>query len=114
MNILLILNDSPYTNERSYNGMRLAKTLAVEGVEVVVFLMADAVYCAKTSQQVPEGHINLERMLENFFRFGKVLMCGTCMDARGISDNELLKTASRSTMKELAQLTQDADKVLVF
>jgi sulfur relay (sulfurtransferase) complex TusBCD TusD component (DsrE family) len=42
MQILFILNDSPYANERSYNGKRLAKTLAVEGVEVVVFLMADA------------------------------------------------------------------------
>jgi len=114
MQILFILNDSPYANERSYNGMRLAKTLIVDGVEVVVFLMADAVYCAKTAQKPPKGHINLEQMLEDFLKFGRILMCGTCLDARGISDDEILETASRSTIKELAQLTQDADRVLVF
>jgi uncharacterized protein involved in oxidation of intracellular sulfur len=53
-------------------------------------------------------------MLEDFLKFGRILMCGTCLDARGISDDEILETASRSTIKELAQLTQDADRVLVF
>lgn len=94
--------------------MRLAKTLAMQGAEIVVFLMADAVYCAKTEQKLPKGHINLEQMLGSFLKLGKVLMCGTCLDARGVSDDEVLKSASRSTMKELAQLTQDADRVLVF
>jgi uncharacterized protein involved in oxidation of intracellular sulfur len=41
-------------------------------------------------------------------------MCRICMDARGVSDDEVLETASRSTMKELARLTQDADRVLIF
>jgi uncharacterized protein involved in oxidation of intracellular sulfur len=36
------------------------------------------------------------------------------MDARGISDCELLEGARRSTMDELATATVEADKVLIF
>jgi uncharacterized protein involved in oxidation of intracellular sulfur len=43
-----------------------------------------------------------------------VLLCGTCMDARGMSDDELMDGAWRSTMDELATATAEADKVLVF
>ena len=45
---------------------------------------------------------------------GKVGLCGSCMDARGIEDTELSAGAERSSMDELAQWTQWADKVLVF
>ena len=45
---------------------------------------------------------------------GAVLLCGTCMDARGIGEAELIEGARRSTMDELASATIEADKVLVF
>jgi uncharacterized protein involved in oxidation of intracellular sulfur len=41
-------------------------------------------------------------------------VCGTCLDARGYQDSELVEGARRSTMGELAQATVEADKVLVF
>ncbi len=44
----------------------------------------------------------------------KVLLCGTCMDARGLTDAELIEGAHRSTVDELAGETIAADKVLVF
>lgn len=115
MKILLILNDPPYGTERSYNGLRLANSLLKqEEVEVTVFLMADAVNCAKAGQKTPDGFYNLERMLKPVVRQGKVLLCGTCMDARGLRDEELLEGCRRSSMVELAQLTSEADKVLIF
>jgi uncharacterized protein involved in oxidation of intracellular sulfur len=36
------------------------------------------------------------------------------MDARGLTDAELMEGARRSTMDELASETEKADKVLVF
>jgi uncharacterized protein involved in oxidation of intracellular sulfur len=45
---------------------------------------------------------------------GAVLLCGTCMDARGMTDADIMDGARRSTMDELAAATVDADKVLVF
>ena len=114
MKTLLILNDPPYGTERSFNGLRLAKALAGKGAEVTVFLMADAVACAKSGQRVPQGYYNLELMVKSIARKGDVLLCGTCMDARGLTDNELIEGAHRSTMDELATRTMDADQVLVF
>ena len=114
MKALLILNDPPYGTERSFNGLRLGKALAAEKFEVSVFLMADAVSCAKAGQKLPQGYYNLELMVKSVARKGEVLLCGTCMDARGLTDDELVEGARRSTMKELAEQTAAADRVLVF
>ena len=114
MNILIILNDPPYGTERSYNGLRLAKSLVGDDNQVTVFLMADAVSCAKRGQQVPQGFYNLELMVKSVVRRGKVLLCGTCMDARGLTDGDIVEGGVRSTMPELAECTLASDKVLVF
>jgi uncharacterized protein involved in oxidation of intracellular sulfur len=45
---------------------------------------------------------------------GQVLLCGTCMDARGLTDAEMMAGARRSSMDELAAVMVEADKVLVF
>lgn len=114
MKILLILNDPPYGTERSFNGLRLAKALSGKGAEVTVFLLADAVVCAKAGQKVPQGYYNLELMVKSVARKGEVLFCGTCADARGLADDELVEGARRSTMAELAERTLEAERVLVF
>lgn len=114
---LIILNDPPYGTERSYNGLRLANALAKADPDgmVSVFLMADAVLVAKAGQKTPDGYYNLERMLKRLLAArGELLLCGTCMDARGVSEQELVEGARRSTMDELAAATLAADKVLVF
>lgn len=113
MNTLFILNDAPYGTERSYNALRLARALAKkEGEKVRVFLMGDAVACAKSGQKVPEGYYNAGDMVRMVG--GEVGLCGTCLDARGISADEVVEGARRSTMAELVGWTADADKVLVF
>jgi len=73
---LIILNDPPYGTERSYNGLRLAGNLVTkhEQAEVDVFLMGDAVSCAKSGQTTPNGYYNLERMLKPVLRGGRVLI----------------------------------------
>lgn len=114
MNILIILNDPPYGSERCYNGLRMAKALRDNETRITVFLMADAVVCAKSGQKLPQGFYNLELMLNSVLRNGEVLLCGTCMDARGFKDTDMIDGARRSTMKELAEKTRNADKVLIF
>jgi uncharacterized protein involved in oxidation of intracellular sulfur len=113
---LIVLNDPPYGTERSYNGLRLAGSLArKDGEQVQVFLIGDAASCAKAGQKVPQGYYNLEVMLRSVTRRGgEVGVCGTCMDARGITDPELVEGSHRSTMEQLTDWTQAADRVLVF
>ncbi|OGS97679.1 MAG: hypothetical protein A3H31_02125 [Gallionellales bacterium RIFCSPLOWO2_02_FULL_57_47] len=116
MKYLMILNDPPYGTERSYNGLRLARWLLKTGnAEVNMFLMGDAAACAKNGQKVPQGYYNIGDMLGMVARNGgKVGVCGTCLDARGIADADMIEGASRSTMDQLTEWTQWADKVIVF
>jgi uncharacterized protein involved in oxidation of intracellular sulfur len=117
MKVLFILNDPPYGTERCYNALRLAGALLKRdpGTEVTVFLMADAVVAARRGQKVPKGYYSLERMLKRVLvGKGRVLLCGTCMDARGMTDDDSMEGATRSTVDALAAATAEADKVLVF
>jgi uncharacterized protein involved in oxidation of intracellular sulfur len=94
MKILIILNDPPYGTERSYNGLRLSIALQKANAELVIFLLADAVICAKCNQQVPQGHYSIEQMLKSVLRKGEVLICGACMDARGMLEQEIVEGRS--------------------
>jgi uncharacterized protein involved in oxidation of intracellular sulfur len=116
MNYLFILNDPPYGTERSYNGLRLANSLAKEeDANVGVFLVGDAATCACAGQKTPNGYYNIERMLKVLAsKGGKVGVCGSCMDARGLREDSLVPGARRSSMEELASWTKEVDKVLVF
>ena len=44
MKTLVILNDAPYGSERTYNGLRLAGSLARKGAELRVFLIGCLLY----------------------------------------------------------------------
>ena len=117
MKTVFILNDPPYGTERVYNALRLAQALLKKEpqMEITVFLMADSVVAAKAGQKTPDGYYNVERMLKRVLASnGKVLLCGTCMDARGVDDAALIAGARRSTMDELAAATAEADKAIVF
>jgi uncharacterized protein involved in oxidation of intracellular sulfur len=115
MKTLFILNDAPYGTERSYNGLRLAKAVSkLDAQQVQVFLMGDAVACAKDGQKVPAGYYNAGDMVKMVVAGGEVGLCGTCMTARGIEDGELVPGAVRKTLADLAAWTAAADKVLVF
>lgn len=113
---LFILNDPPYGTERTYNGLRLAGALSKrEGEEIRVFLMGDAASAAKRGQQTPNGYYNVEKMLLVVSKHGaEIGVCGTCMDARGLTEADLAEGTHRSTLEKLTDWTQWAERVLVF
>ena len=116
MKILIVLNDSPYGIERTYNGLRLAIAITTQqNVELRVVLMGDAIICAKTEQKVPAGYYNVQNMVERLTAAGvNIGACGTCLSARGITDEFLAKGVHRSTLLELTEWTLWADKVINF
>ncbi len=117
MKILLVINDAPYGTEKAYNALRLAMTLQKEHseVEVRIFLMADAVFCALPNQNTPNGYYNIERMLKSVVnRNGKIKACGTCAQARGIFELQFIEGIERSNMSEYTNWVVDSDKVLIF
>jgi uncharacterized protein involved in oxidation of intracellular sulfur len=117
MKTLIIINDAPYGSEKAYNALRLAMQLQkdYDYSELDIFLMADAVTCALPNQHTPNGYYNIERMLISvILKKGRVKICTTCAEARGLKDLKLIDGTHLSTMKELTQLTMESDKVITF
>jgi uncharacterized protein involved in oxidation of intracellular sulfur len=117
MKILFIINDAPYGTEKAYNALRMAITIQKENetAEVRIFLMADAATAALPNQNTAQGYYNIERMIRSVLsKGGKVKICGTCAEARGIKDLKLIEGAELSTMKELVQWALESDKTLTF
>ncbi|SRR6266700_4162756 len=116
MKYLLILNEPAYGTERSYNGFRLARSLAgQDGNHVRVFLMGDAVTCAIRGQTTPNGYYNLEPMIRSTATKGaEIACCGSCLEARGITADLLADGTCRSSLDDLTEWTAWADKVITF
>ena len=115
--ILFIVNDAPYGTERAYNALRLALNVLKKepSIELRMFLVGDGASCAKSGQSVPQGYYNVETMLKALARRGGTVgVCGTCMDARGLKDTDLVEGTRRSSLDEMTEWTLWADKVLVF
>jgi uncharacterized protein involved in oxidation of intracellular sulfur len=71
--ILIVINDSPYGNERPYNALRLALNLVKKpDAHVRLFLTGDGVNCAIGGQQTPQGYYNVERMIRSLAQRGEV------------------------------------------
>jgi uncharacterized protein involved in oxidation of intracellular sulfur len=113
---LFILNDPPYGNERSYDALRLAASLATrEEEQVWIYLMGDAGSGAKAGQEVPRGYYNFESMLRLILSYGGTIgVCGTCIEARGISESELIEGVQKSSLQVLTDWVQEADRILPF
>lgn len=116
MEMLIILTEAPYGQERSFHGLRLSDALLKleNELDLTVYLTNDAVLCAKKGQKTPQGYYNIERMLRPLLRKGTVLACRTCLEARGLTDDDLVDGVRITTLGELAELTLEADKVITF
>ena len=70
---LIIINNGPYGDERSYNALRLGLNLAKRPeANVRVFLIGDGVQCAAKNQKLPQGFYNIERMIRFLAARGEV------------------------------------------
>ena len=117
MKTLIIINDAPYGTEKAYNALRIANQINKDypETELLIFLMADGVYCAIANQNTPNGYYNVERMLKLSTNKGaRLLLCGSCIDARGLRNIPLADKAEISSMAELTKQIIESDKVLTF
>ena len=117
MKVLIIINDAPYGTEKAYNALRLATTIMKEheGTEMCIFLMADAVGCAIPKQNTPNGYYNIERMLKIVLnKNGKIKLCTSCVESRGLKEMKFIDGAELSSMKELTQILVESDRVNKF
>jgi uncharacterized protein involved in oxidation of intracellular sulfur len=116
MKYLFIFNDSPHGNQRSFNGLRLAVSVAkTSGPSVRVFLLGDGILCALAGLNPAHADYNPQELLRQLAASGvQIAVCKTCMEARGLTDKSLIECARRSTLDELTAWTEECEKVLTF
>ncbi len=117
MTYLLVLNDSPYGSQRTYNAVRLAGVLAksTTSSDVAIFLLGDGVVSGIRRESPADASYNAQEMLRVLAAQGMSIgACRTCLEARGIDDSSLVAGIKRRTLDDLRNLTEEATKVLIF
>jgi uncharacterized protein involved in oxidation of intracellular sulfur len=113
--ITLIINDAPYGNERPWNALRLAGAFMAIKQKVNIFLLGDAVAIAKKGQKTPTGYYNTAQMIKELVGSGaNIRACGTCLNSRGIEENELVEGVLVGKMLDVARWAEGSAKVITF
>ena len=114
MKYLFIFNDSPYGDQRTYHGLRLAAALARKA-PTRVFLLGDGVLCGLAGFTPANADYNPQELLRAIASTGAAIAaCGTCLEARGIPPESLIPEVRRSSLDELAAWTEESEKVVTF
>ncbi len=115
MTCLIIINEPPAA-ERTYNALRLATALTADTeTEVRLFFIGDGVASAASGQPEPANGHNTEWMIQRFLAgHRKAGVCRTCMEARGLTDDQLIPGTHKSNLEELSRWTRESSRVLVF
>ncbi len=114
MRYVFIFNDSPYGNQRTYNGLRLAFSLSRK-TAIRVFLFGDGVTSALAGLAPAHADYNPQEMLQAIAGTGaEIAACGTCMEARGITQDGLVAGVTRGSLDQLVEWTEEAEKIITF
>ena len=117
MKLLIIINDAPYGTEKMYNALRHAMAIKTDfsEIEIRIFLMSDSVTGALPQQNTPNGYYNIEKMLTFLIKKGvQIKLCGSCVDARGLSNLKLVEGVEVAGIADLAKWSVEADKIICY
>jgi len=108
----IAIGSGQYTQERPYTLLRFAYTALLEDHKVNIFLVEDGIWVGKKGQD-PKTYDNIGKWLADVIEEGaKVLVCGVCMKARGMSEAELLPGCSKTTMNGFLDMCVEADSII--
>ena len=77
----------------------------------IAFVLISATY-AKSSD--PGSKTTIGMVIYSISKGARVKICGSCADARGLKNVQLIEGAEISTMDELTKRVVDSDKVIIF
>ena len=107
--LTLFLSTPPYSSENTHTAIRLARAALDKGWAVSLFASADGVYNF-TRNHKAQGLPHAEKEFAELITRGLgVELCGTCLNFRGISAEQIVSGASPSSMKRLFGLMKNSD-----
>jgi sulfur relay (sulfurtransferase) complex TusBCD TusD component (DsrE family) len=110
----MILWTAPYGSQNTSTALKVAKAAAQKGYLVRLFASGDGVHNF-TKDQKASGIPNAEKEFLELMQAGlKVELCGTCLNFRGIKNEDIVAGAERSTMKNLFTMVKESDVFITF
>ena len=108
----IAIGSGQYTKERPYTMLRFAYTALLEGHKVNIFLVEDGIWVGHKGQN-PATYDNVGKWLADVIEEGAtVLVCGVCMRARGMSEEELMEGCKKTTMNGFLDMCVEANNVI--
>lgn len=114
--ITIIIQNAPYQGDnKSWHALRFAGAVLAEDMKVRVHLLDDGAALAKRGHQVPEGAVDLEKLLTELMECGlEVRACAMAMNECKLDERDLISGIQTGSMTALAGWVKESDIVLTF
>ncbi len=114
--IAIIIQNAPYKGDnKAWHALRFAGAALAEDMKVRVHLLDDGALLARHTQTVPEGAMDLGKLLVELMEYGlEVRACGMALNECKLDERDLLPGIQQGSMKALAGWVKDSDIVLTF
>jgi uncharacterized membrane protein YdjX (TVP38/TMEM64 family)/rhodanese-related sulfurtransferase/sulfur relay (sulfurtransferase) complex TusBCD TusD component (DsrE family) len=114
--IAIIIQNAPYKGDnKAWHALRFAGAALAEDMKVRVHLLDDGAQLARHTQSVPQGAVDLGKLLAELMEYGlEVRACGMALNDCRLDERDLLPGIQQGSMKALAGWVKDSDIVLTF
>jgi uncharacterized membrane protein YdjX (TVP38/TMEM64 family)/rhodanese-related sulfurtransferase/sulfur relay (sulfurtransferase) complex TusBCD TusD component (DsrE family) len=114
--VTIIIQNAPYRGDnKAWHALRFAGAALAEDMKVRVHLLDDGAQIARHTQTVPEGAVDLGKLLAELMEYGlEVRACGMALNDCRLDERDLLPGVQQGSMKALANWVKESDIVLTF
>ncbi len=114
--VTIIIQNAPYKGDnKAWHALRFAGAALAEDMKVRVHLLDDGAQIARRNHQVPEGAVDLEKLLAELMEYGlEVRACGMALTDCKLDERDLIPGIQPGSMKALAAWVKESDIVLTF
>jgi tRNA 2-thiouridine synthesizing protein D len=114
--VTIVIQNAPYKEgNKAWHALRFAGAALVEDMNVQVHLLDDGVEVGRKNQQVPDGFVNIEELLNELIECGLVVRaCGMSLGECSLDEDAMIDGIECGSMKALAGWVKASDQVMVF
>ncbi len=114
--ITIVIQNAPYKGDnKAWHALRLAGAALAEDMKVRVHLLDDGAALARRGHQVPDGAVDLEKLLTELMECGlEVRACAMAMNECKLDERDLVSGVQTGSMTALAGWIKESDIVLTF
>lgn len=114
--VTIVIQNAPYQgNNKAWHALRFAGAALAEDMKVRVHLLDDGAVLAKRGHRVPDGAVDLEKLLTELMECGlEVRACAMAMNECKLDERDLISGIKTGSMTALAGWVKESDIVLTF